>query len=82
MTQLRAVALARSFDPTPARSSSELLARQVLDPSRDDVTSEVVLVVAHDVRPGVDLDVGECDQWPAIRQRITDAAEPHEEGHP
>lgn len=30
-------------------------------------------VVDHDVRPGVETDMGQGDEWPAIRQRILDA---------
>jgi multimeric flavodoxin WrbA len=32
--------------------------------------SEVVRVVDHDVKPGVEVDMGEGDQWPAIREKL------------
>jgi multimeric flavodoxin WrbA len=68
---LRALALVCSLKPSPAPSSSELLARQVLDAlAGHGVTGEVVRVVDHDVRPGVELDMGDGDAWPAIRGKV------------
>ena len=71
---MRAVALVCTLRPSPETSSSELLARQVLEQlSRHNVTSEVVRVVDHDVSPGVELDMGDGDEWPQIRDKIMDA---------
>ncbi|SNS66520.1 Multimeric flavodoxin WrbA [Geodermatophilus pulveris] len=68
---LRALALVCTLTPSPAPSSSELMARQVLDALADHgVTGEVVRVVDHDVRPGVQIDMGDGDAWPAIRERL------------
>jgi len=71
-TGLSAVALVCTLTPSPGDSSSELLARQVLDALGEQgvVTGDVVRVVDHDVRPGVQVDMGGGDQWPAIRTRI------------
>ena len=67
----RALALICSLKPSPAPSSSELMARQVLDAlGEHGFTSEVVRVVDHDVKPGVEVDMGEGDEWPAIRERL------------
>ena len=47
------------------------MARQVLDAlGEHGFTSEVVRVVDHDVKPGVEVDMGEGDEWPAIRERL------------
>jgi multimeric flavodoxin WrbA len=71
---LRAVAFVCSLKPSPAPSSSELIARQLLDElAAHGVTGEIVRVVDHDVRPGVENDMGDGDQWPALRQKILDA---------
>ncbi len=71
---LRAVALVGTLTPSPARSSSELLARQVLDAlAEHGVTGSLVRLVDHDVRPGVLVDMGDGDEWPAIRQQVLDA---------
>ncbi len=51
---LTALALVCSLKPSPAPSSSEKLARQVLDElASHGVTGSVVRVVDHDVKPGV-----------------------------
>jgi multimeric flavodoxin WrbA len=72
MTQpLRVLALVCSLKPSPAPSSSELIARQVLDElGKHGATGEVVRVVDHDVKPGVEVDMGEGDAWPAIREQL------------
>lgn len=71
---LRALALVCSLKPSPAPSSSELLARQVLDElAKHGVTGDVVRVVDHDVKPGVEIDMGDGDAWPAIREQLVAA---------
>jgi multimeric flavodoxin WrbA len=71
---LSALALVCSLKPSPAESSSELLARQLLDElARHDVTGTTVRVADHDVKPGVELDMGDGDAWPRIRAQIVDA---------
>jgi len=68
---LRALALVCSLKPSPAPSSSELLATQVLEAlSEHGVTGETVRVVDHDVKPGVEVDLGEGDAWPSIREKL------------
>ncbi len=74
MASLTAVALVCSLKSSPAGSSSDLLARQVLDElAEHDVTGEVIRVVDHDIRPGVSADEGDGDEWPAVRARVTGA---------
>ena len=73
-TTLRALALVCSLKPSPAESSSDLLARQVLDElSGHHVSGEVVRLVDHDVKPGVEKDMGPGDAWPAIRDKVLSA---------
>lgn len=68
---LTAIALVSSLKPSPAPSSSEKLAREVLaELERHGVSGDVVRVVDHDVRPGVEKDMGDGDAWPAIRDRV------------
>ncbi|MBA2418129.1 MAG: NAD(P)H-dependent oxidoreductase [Nocardioidaceae bacterium] len=70
-TPLRALALVCSLKPSPAPSSSQLLAEQVLEqPSGHGVEGTVVRVVDHNVLPGVEADMGEGDAWPGIREQI------------
>jgi multimeric flavodoxin WrbA len=68
---LRALALVCSLKPSPAPSSSDLMARQILEElGKHGVTGDVVRVVDHDVKPGVEVDMGEGDAWPAIREQM------------
>ena len=70
-TPLRALALVCSLKPSPAPSSSDLIARQVLEQLAPlGVTGEVVRVVDHDVKPGVEKDMGGGDAWPALRDKV------------
>ena len=46
------------------------MARQVLEElAKHGVTGDVVRVVDHEIKPGVEVDMGEGDAWPAIRER-------------
>ena len=68
---LTAVALVCTLKKSPAPSSSEVLAREILAELSDhDVSGEVVRVADHDVRFGVSTDEGDGDEWPAIRRKI------------
>ena len=68
---LRALALVCSLKPSPAPSSSDLIARQLLEEmGKHGVTGAVVRVVDHDVRPGVEVDMGDGDAWPGIREQL------------
>ena len=68
---LTAVALNCTLSPSPTESSTELLAQQVLDAlAEHHVTGSMVRVVDHDVLPGVELDMGEGDAWPGIREQV------------
>ena len=68
---LTAVLLVGTLTPSPAPSSSELLGRQVLEAlEAHGVAGTVVRLVDHDVKPGVEKDMGPGDAWPAIRARI------------
>ncbi|MGW0363861.1 flavodoxin family protein [Streptomyces sp. NPDC002990] len=70
-TPLRAVALVCTLSPSPAPSSSHLLAQQTLaELSGHGVTGKIVRIADHDVRPGVKTDMGAGDAWPGIREQI------------
>lgn len=71
---LSAVVLVGSLKSSSEPSSSEVLGRQVLDAlGEHQVTGAVVRLADHDVRPGVEVDMGPGDAWPAIRRQILDA---------
>jgi multimeric flavodoxin WrbA len=73
-TSLRALALVCTLTPSPGRSSSQLLAEQLLaEMTAIGVTTDLVRVVDYDVRPGVQADMGSGDAWPALRQKMREA---------
>ncbi|MEV0074863.1 NAD(P)H-dependent oxidoreductase [Nocardia neocaledoniensis] len=73
-TRLSAVALVCTLKPSPATSSSALLADQALDElATHDVDGKSVRIADFDIRPGVSADEGDGDQWPLIRRRVLDA---------
>ena len=85
---LTAFGLVCSLKASPDRSSSELMAQQVLDElAKHGVTGSLERVLDHNVKPGVEADMGEGDEWPALRARILAAdifllATPTWMGHP
>lgn len=85
---LKALILVCTLTPSPQRSSSDLLARQVSEElGTHGVESEVLRIVDHDVKPGVQTDMGDGDEWPAIRDKLLAAqilvlATPIWVGHP
>jgi multimeric flavodoxin WrbA len=71
---ITAIALNCTLKASPAESSTQLLTQQILDElATHGVIGEQVRVVDRDVRPGVQTDEGEGDEWPVIRQKILDA---------
>lgn len=68
---LTALALNCTLKPSPEPSSTEKLAREVLDAlAGHGVVGEMVRVVDYDVRPGVETDMGDGDAWPALREQV------------
>jgi multimeric flavodoxin WrbA len=71
---IRALALNCTLKPSPASSSTELLADQVLAAlAEHGAGGEQIRVVDLDVKPGVETDMGDGDQWPQIRAKILEA---------
>lgn len=68
---LTALALNCTLNPSPAGSSTELMASQVLEAlAGHGVSGSMIRVVDHDVHPGVQVDMGEGDAWPEIRRQL------------
>ncbi|HSU47943.1 MAG TPA: NAD(P)H-dependent oxidoreductase [Arthrobacter sp.] len=71
MSELSALALVCTLTPSPKPSSSELMAQHILDELEGQgVGTDSLRVVDFDVSRGVQVDMGNGDQWPAIRERI------------
>ena len=69
-----AVSLVCSLKPSPAPSSSQLIAEHLQkELERHGVTCETVRCVDYDIRPGVEKDMSAGDQWPAIREKVAAA---------
>ncbi|CAJ1586664.1 flavodoxin family protein [[Mycobacterium] wendilense] len=71
---LKALGLICTLKPSPAPSSSVLMAEHVFERlGEQDVECEAVRCVDYDIAPGVEPDMGGTDQWPAIRSKLLDA---------
>lgn len=74
MKALKALALTCSLKPSPQESSTDILARQVLDElEKHDVSTELIRVIDYVIAPGVEADMGDGDEWPALRQKMLEA---------
>ncbi|MEV8220716.1 NAD(P)H-dependent oxidoreductase [Microbacterium sp. NPDC077391] len=69
--KLTALLINCTLKPSPAGSSTEVLGEQVLDAlAEHGVTADRIRAVDHDIRPGVQADMGDGDQWPSLRERV------------
>lgn len=68
---MRALIINCTLKPAPAPSNTEALARVVAEAmEKEGVEVGWVRAVDHDIKPGVESDMGPGDGWPAIRERI------------
>jgi len=68
---MRALVLNCTLKPSPEPSNTEALARVVTDElERRDVDVEIVRVVDLNVKPGVETDMGDGDDWPALHDKV------------
>lgn len=73
-TPLKALVLNCTLSSSPAESSGQLMADQLLDEMKTlNVNGTSVRIVDHDVKPGVELDMGNGDAWPRIRQQMIES---------
>lgn len=71
---LKAVALVCTLKRTPEVSSSDKLAHDLAGEfEKQGVTTEFIRLVDHVIRPGVELNMQNGDEWPKIRQKIMEA---------
>ncbi|ALX67376.1 flavodoxin family protein [Microbacterium sp. XT11] len=74
MNAMKALVITCTLKPSPAASSSELLASQLLSAlAEHGVTGETVRAVDVSISPGVQADMGGDDEWPALRRKVLDA---------
>ncbi|MFF1400653.1 flavodoxin family protein [Streptomyces sp. NPDC058287] len=68
---MRALSLICTLNASPTPSSSLLLSDQVsAEFDKLGVTTETVRVADHAVHPGVDVDMGDGDAWPLLRDKV------------
>lgn len=68
---LHAVALNCTLKPSPGSSSTDVILDQLLtELDSHNVTSETIRVIDYDIKPGVEADMGNGDQWPKILEQI------------
>ena len=71
MTDLKAIVLNCTLKPAPTTSSTEVLAQELLDAlGKHEVSGDIVRVIDRQVRFGVQIDEGDGDGWPAIREQV------------
>lgn len=71
---LHAVAIVCTLSKSPKKSSSELLAHEVLDALKPhQVSGSIYRAVDYTIPFGVENDMGDGDDWPKMRQAILDA---------
>lgn len=72
--RLNAIILGCSLKPSPAESSAEVLASQLLTELKThNVDGSIIRAVDFNIKPGVSTDEGKGDDWPRIRKQILDA---------
>jgi len=68
---MRALILNCTLKPSPASSSTEALAGVVIaELEKGGAETELIRLVDHDVKPGVESDMGDGDAWPAIEKKV------------
>ena len=71
---MRAFAINCTLKPSPAQSNTDALLEIVLGGlQKQGVEVDAVRAVDHDIKPGVESDMGDGDEWPAIREKIVAA---------
>jgi multimeric flavodoxin WrbA len=71
---MKALAINCTLKPSPAQSNTQVLLDVVLGKlAEHDVKVETVRAVDHDIRPGVETDMGDGDEWPGIHDKVVAA---------
>lgn len=71
---LKAVTLVATLKRSPETSSSDKMAHDLASEfEKQGVTMEFIRLVDHVIKPGVEVDMKNGDEWPKIRQKILDA---------
>jgi multimeric flavodoxin WrbA len=70
-TPLTALIIVCSLKSSTKPSSSELLGTQVLkELENHGVQGKIIRAIDYDIKPGVEIDMGDGDEWPKIREQM------------
>lgn len=71
---LKAITLIATLKPSPQKSSADKLAHDLAKEfEAHNVTTEFIRLVDHVIKPGVEIDMKNGDDWPSIRQKVMEA---------
>lgn len=71
MSDLKAIIFECSLKPSPAKSSTQKLSSELaVALENEGAKTEQIRVVDHAILPGVEPDMGEGDEWPALRTKM------------
>jgi multimeric flavodoxin WrbA len=71
---VKALVIGCTLKPSPEKSNSESIARFMTDAlEAESVAVEWVRAVDHMIKPGVETDLGDGDEWPSIHAKLTAA---------
>jgi len=68
---MKATIINCSLKPSPEESNTEALAKVVADALESQgVECELIRAADHELKPGVETDMGDGDEWPAIHEKL------------
>ncbi len=68
---MRATIINCTLKPSPERSNTEALASVVIDALEEHgVETELIRALDHEIKPGVETDMGDGDEWPQIHEKL------------
>lgn len=72
--ELKALTLICTLKPSPKASSTDKFAHDLDNEfKRNGITNEFIRIADFNIKPGVETDMGEGDDWPTIRQKMLNA---------
>jgi multimeric flavodoxin WrbA len=71
---LKALVINCTLKASPSESSTDKLAQElIIEFKKQGVSSSIMRIADHDVKPGVETDMSNGDEWPKFRQAMYDA---------
>jgi multimeric flavodoxin WrbA len=68
---MRATIINCTLKPSPEASNTEALASVVVDAlTEHDIETELIRALDYEIKPGVETDMGDGDEWPQIHEKL------------